>query len=107
MIWVPGEEGEYVLAWKEVTGPRSEFTWRRVYCQADKWWVAPMDIRAEAGWVAPLEIGQAAAGGATLEAAVGTGVVVCVGMGPPFEVVGSRAEERRVVSTVRTITEGT
>ena len=46
-------------------------------------------------------------GGEPLKADVSTGVGVCVGLGLPLDVVGSRAEERRGVSTVRTITEGT
>ena len=107
VVLVPGEEGEYALAWTEVTGPGRKCTWRRVYCQEEEWWGAPVDIGAEAGWVAHLDIWQAAAGGAPLEAAVVTGVLVCVGLGPPLDVVGSRAEEQRRVSTVRKIPEGT
>ena len=45
-------------------------------------------------------------GGANLEAVIVAGVGVCVGLGPPLEVVGSQAEERLGVSTARTILEG-
>ena len=62
--------------------------------------------RVEARWASPLQLGQTAAGGAPLEVDVGSGVGVCVGLGPPLEVVESWSEEQIEVSTARTILEG-
>ena len=78
-----------------------------MYCKAEEWCDAHVDLGVETGWGAPLDLWQSAAEGTPLEAAVGVGGGVCGGLGIPLEVVGSLAEEWQGVSTVRKIPEGT